>query len=141
MAKDCWSKKKSEKSNTATSNQKNDSDEEQEVEASVGIEEDELALAVTIPDQINYESDWIIDSECSNHMTGDKDKLHDMTEYKGSRVVVTTDNSRLPITHVSNTILAPRYSPQKVALSRCALCSWYEEKSTISITTNIFRPL
>ena len=70
MVKDCWSKKKLEEINVATSNQKKDSNEEQEVEASIAIEEEELALVVTIPSQINYESDWIIDLGYSNHMTG-----------------------------------------------------------------------
>lgn len=49
-------------------------------------------------------------------MTCDKEKLQNMIEYKEGRVVVTTNNLRLPITHVSNTVLALRYSPQKVAL-------------------------
>ncbi|KAE8722922.1 putative LRR receptor-like serine/threonine-protein kinase [Hibiscus syriacus] len=40
------------------------------------------------------------DSSCSNHMTGDKHKLQNLSEYNGGRVVVTTDNSRLPITHI-----------------------------------------
>lgn len=60
MVKEYWSKKKYVESNTATSNQKKDSNEEWEVEASVVIEEKELALVVAIPDQINYESDWIV---------------------------------------------------------------------------------
>jgi hypothetical protein len=38
-------------------------------------EEDELALTATLYDQIDYEKDWIVDSGCSNHMTGDKEKL------------------------------------------------------------------
>ena len=38
-------------------------------------DEDELALTTTLSDQIDYEKDWIVDSGCSNHMTGYKEKL------------------------------------------------------------------
>lgn len=57
MMKNCWSKKKFEESNARTLNQKKDSDKEWKVKASVAIEEEELALIVTIPGQINYNSD------------------------------------------------------------------------------------
>ena len=30
-----------------------------------------MALAVSNPEQVNYREDWIVDSGCSNHMTGD----------------------------------------------------------------------
>ncbi|KAF2283627.1 hypothetical protein GH714_012534 [Hevea brasiliensis] len=36
----------------------------------------------------------------SNHMTGDKEKLQSLLEYKGSRVVVTANNSKLSIAHI-----------------------------------------
>ena len=49
-------------------------------------------------------------------MTSDKEKLHDMTEYKGCRVVITANKSRLRIAHIGSTDLAPRYNHQKVAL-------------------------
>ena len=39
-----------------------------------------------------------------------------MAEYKGGHVVRTSNNSRLPIAHISSTVLAPQYNPQKVAL-------------------------
>ncbi|PON55811.1 LOW QUALITY PROTEIN: hypothetical protein TorRG33x02_298480 [Trema orientale] len=54
-------------------------------------------LTATVPEQIDYDNDWIVDSGCSNYMTGDKEKLHNMTEYKGGRVVVTANNSRLQL--------------------------------------------
>ena len=38
-------------------------------------------------------------------MTGDKHKLESMSEYKGGRVVVTADNSRLPIAHIGHYVL------------------------------------
>ncbi|KAE8732274.1 hypothetical protein F3Y22_tig00002237pilonHSYRG01326 [Hibiscus syriacus] len=56
------------------------------------------------------------DSGCSNHMTGDKQKLQNLSEYNGGRVVVTADNSRLPITHIGKTIVTPRYNTNQVQL-------------------------
>jgi hypothetical protein len=52
-------------------------EDEWDVEALFVIEEekDELAFTTIISNQINYEKDWIVDSGCSNHMTGDKEKL------------------------------------------------------------------
>ncbi|KAL4291528.1 hypothetical protein GQ457_14G003790 [Hibiscus cannabinus] len=104
MAKACWSKKKSVESNVVTSN----SEEEWDAEVFFAVEEEELALTTTMLNKIDYENDWIIDSGCSNHMTGDKEKLQNMLEYKGSRVVVTTNNSKLSISHVGNTMVSPQ---------------------------------
>lgn len=75
MAKDCQSKKQSKESNAANFNQKKDSDEEWKVKASITIKEDELALTVKIPSQINYKSDQTIDLKYSNHMNSDQKKL------------------------------------------------------------------
>ena len=80
------------------------------------MEEGELALIVTVPGLIDYNNDWIIDSGYSNHMTGDKEKLQSMIEYKGGRVVVTANNSRLPIAHIGKTKIVPRFSLQEVSL-------------------------
>ncbi|KAM0986171.1 hypothetical protein ACFX2C_013370 [Malus domestica] len=49
-------------------------------------------------------------------MTGDKQKLQNLSEYKGGRVVVTADNSRLPIAHIGKTIVTPRYNSNQVPL-------------------------
>ncbi|KAL3498214.1 hypothetical protein ACH5RR_040946 [Cinchona calisaya] len=46
----------------------------------------------------------------------DKRKLTNLTEYKGGRVVVTADNSRLPITHIGNATILPRYNSHQVEL-------------------------
>jgi len=116
MKRDCWSKKKSTESNIATSSSKEDSEDSWDAEALLAIEEEELALTVTTPEKINYENDWIVDSGCSNHMTGDRQKLQNCSEYKGNRVVVTADNSRLPIAHIGKAIVIPRYSPNQVPL-------------------------
>ncbi|KAH7845070.1 hypothetical protein Vadar_001218 [Vaccinium darrowii] len=60
-------------------------------------EKSETALAA-VPNwgAINYNDDWIVDSGCSNHMTGDKKKLSNLSAHKGDRVVVTANNSKLP---------------------------------------------
>jgi len=82
------------------------------------IEYDEPALTATLSDQIDYEKDWIVDSDCSNHMTGDKEKLQNLTEYKGNRVVVTANNSKLSIAHVGNTMVSNHYSDNDVSLQK-----------------------
>jgi len=97
-------------------------EDEWDAEALFVIEEeeddDELALTAILSDQINYEKDWIVDSGCSNHMTGDKEKLQNLTEYKGNLVVVTANNSKLPIAHVGNTMVSNHYSDNDVSLQK-----------------------
>ncbi|KAH7850454.1 hypothetical protein Vadar_033225 [Vaccinium darrowii] len=90
----------------------------EEVGASSTVtEKSETALAA-VPNRgaINYNDDWIVDSGCSNHMTGDKKKLSNLSAYKGYRVVVTSNNSKLPITHIGKTVINPRFSPSEVKL-------------------------
>ncbi|KAH7838943.1 hypothetical protein Vadar_033002 [Vaccinium darrowii] len=85
--------------------------------SSIVIKKSETTLAaVSNRGAINYNDDWIVDSGCSNHMTGDKKKLSNLSAYKGDRVVVTTNNSRLPITHIGKTAINPRFSPSEVKL-------------------------
>lgn len=85
--------------------------------SSVMIEKSEKAL-VTVSNRgaINYKDDWIVDSGCSNHMTGDKEKLSSLSAYRGDRVVITANNSRLPITHIGKTVINPRFSPNEIKL-------------------------
>lgn len=45
-----------------------------------------------------------------------QDKLESMFEYKGERVVVTANNSHLPITHIGYADIVPRISPDQVKL-------------------------
>jgi hypothetical protein len=85
---------------------------------SIAGEDDEQAFTTNVSDQIDYESDWIVDSGCSNHMTGDKEKLQNSTEYKGNRVVITANNSKLPIAHIGNTIVSNHHSDNEVALQK-----------------------
>ncbi|KAG8497318.1 hypothetical protein CXB51_008528 [Gossypium anomalum] len=93
MAKDCWSKKKIVESNAMTSKEDVQSDDEWDAEASFAVEEEDLAVAVTTFQKIDYKNNWIFYSSCSNHMTSDQEKLQDVTAYKGNRVVVTANNS------------------------------------------------
>lgn len=72
----------------------NDSEEEWNFQASLVVEEQEELAAfsiteledttalITVSDKlINYDSDWIVDLGCSNHMTRDQGKLSNMSEY------------------------------------------------------------
>ena len=70
MSRDCWSKKKSDESNVASSNM--EMEEEWDAKVLYAIEEDELALMAMMRDHIDYENDWIIDSGYSNHMIDDQ---------------------------------------------------------------------
>lgn len=111
MAKDCWSKKGLVESNATTSKSEDEWDA-QAFFAAIG----ESAFIATTSEQIDYEKDWIIDSGCSNHMTGDKEKLQDLSEYKGRHMVVTANNSKLPIAHIGNTIVSSQYNTNDVSL-------------------------
>ncbi|KAL8088766.1 hypothetical protein AgCh_038521 [Apium graveolens] len=46
---------------------------------------------------INYSKDWIIDSGCSHHLTGDGSLLSSQKEYMGDKAIVTADNSIHPV--------------------------------------------
>ena len=114
MSKDCWSKKKSVENNVASSNM--EMEEEWDIEVLYVIEEDELALMVTMGDHINDENDWIVDLGCSNHMTGDQSKLQDKKEYKGSHMVRTTNNAQLSIAQIGNRTIMPGNKSDTVSL-------------------------
>ncbi|KAL3534587.1 hypothetical protein ACH5RR_003048 [Cinchona calisaya] len=81
----------------------------------IDVPEEESSL-LSVSDRINFEEDWIIGSGCSNHMARNKEKLKDVTEYKRRRVVVTANNTKLPITHVGKTMLSPRFNNEEVQL-------------------------
>ncbi|XP_062099901.1 uncharacterized protein LOC133805758 [Humulus lupulus] len=82
IANHCYSKNHVE-GNPATSKKTINTEEEWDFEASFAVAKsekkdassEELALAAVIPEQIKYKRDWIIHFRCSNHMTGDKEKL------------------------------------------------------------------
>lgn len=90
-------------SNTTTSK----SEEKWDAEAFFAAKEEELARTTTTSNQIDYEKYLIFNLSCSNHMTSNKEKLQNLLEYKGSCVVVTTNSSKLLVTHISYTINVP----------------------------------
>nr|KAJ0189210.1 hypothetical protein LSAT_V11C800391990 [Lactuca sativa] len=79
-------------------------------------QENELALMAMMGEHINYENNWIIDSGCSIHMTGDQNKLQDMKDYKGSRTVLIANNARLPIAQIGKTTIIPGNKSGMVSL-------------------------
>ncbi|KAG6752467.1 hypothetical protein POTOM_044702 [Populus tomentosa] len=145
MAKDCWKKKEHVEGNTATFKIEDEWDahafftvveEEECLQRKEHVENDavtfkiedewdahafftevrEAAFTVTTPEHIDYEKDWIIDSGCSNHMTGDKEKLKNLVEYKGKHVVVTANNSKLAIAHVGDAVVSSQLNLKDVSL-------------------------
>ena len=47
----------------------------------------------TLISSINYENDWIVDSGCGHHLTGDDSKFSSLRDYKGNQAIVTADNT------------------------------------------------
>jgi len=84
---------------------------------------------------INYQDDCIVDPGCSNHMTGDKNKLQSMTKYKGDRILMTNDY-KMQITHIGNTIIAPRFSPHWVQLQNAFPYARNEGESIVNVPTH-----
>ncbi|KAL8143673.1 hypothetical protein V2J09_016705 [Rumex salicifolius] len=85
-------------------------------------EEEELALTSTVveipsteacvadsvkKERINYEKDWIVDSGCSHHMTGDMSKFTKMRKYEGREAVITADNTMHSVQHVGDLTISP----------------------------------
>ena len=96
FARDCWAKK--EEGNAVTLKTEED-EEEWDAQASFVVEEPQWEKSVeivttcidkpveetklaTMSETINYNDDWIVDSSCSNHMTGDKGKFLSMFNEK-----------------------------------------------------------
>jgi len=46
---------------------------------------------------IDYNKDWIVDSGCSHHATGNSSLLSDVHPHCGKRVIITADNSLHPV--------------------------------------------
>ncbi len=51
-------------------------------------------------------------------MIGDRKKLCNMSEYKRGKVIITIDNSKLPITNIGSTMIVPSFSPNQVLLKK-----------------------
>lgn len=80
------------------------------------IQQRNLHLPLYVITQSTIKNDWIVDSGCSNHMTGDMSKLMNITKYNGDRVILTIDNTQLPIAHVGETNLPHKYGHEEFQL-------------------------
>lgn len=49
-------------------------------------------------------------------MMGDIKKLEGLEKYKGKQVIVTANNSKLPITHIGKTLISLQFSPNQIKL-------------------------
>ncbi|CAM8881464.1 unnamed protein product [Rhodiola kirilowii] len=104
FARDCRNRRPAHGNTVTHHYHKDDSEEEWDFEAAFVVDDladqeidvsdkvslnnmavDEVALAATSMDKIDYDKNWIVDSGCSNHMTGDKKKLLGMSKYAGCR--------------------------------------------------------
>ena len=47
---------------------------------------------------IDYNEEWIVDSGCSHHATGNETLLSDVRPHCQKKVIVTVDNSMHPVT-------------------------------------------
>ncbi|XP_076925567.1 uncharacterized protein LOC143588461 [Bidens hawaiensis] len=70
-------------------------------------EEHVMALTANTETEDNSLDDWIVDSGCSNHMSGEKAKLRNPVKYEGNRVIVIAENSRQKIAHVGDILFKP----------------------------------
>lgn len=118
MAKDCRTPQPEQGNATVVREE-----EEWDVQALAAQTDDEVkkeedsVLTVTTNQSENRLNDWIIDSGCSNHLTGDKEKLSNPVKYNGSRVVVIADNSRHTISHIGNVVFPSEGQRYKLKLS------------------------
>ncbi|GKV08051.1 hypothetical protein SLEP1_g19738 [Rubroshorea leprosula] len=122
FARDCKYKKGSVQGNVATSrDEENHSEEEWDMQAScatveieVEVEANQVVLSTSNQSRVDYSKNWIIDSGAASHMTGDEEKLLNLSEYKGNRVVVTADDTRLPIKQIGDAVITPRTNSEQV---------------------------
>ncbi|GKU88341.1 hypothetical protein SLEP1_g2621 [Rubroshorea leprosula] len=112
FARDYRYKKGSVQGNVATSREEeNHNEKEWDMEAScatveieVEVKANQVALSASNQSKVDYSKNWIIDSRAASRMTGDEKKLLNLSEYKGNRVVVTTDDTRLSIKQIGDAI-------------------------------------
>ncbi|KAI9078866.1 hypothetical protein K1719_039136 [Acacia pycnantha] len=65
--------------------------------------------------EVDYKKDWIVDSGCTAHMTGDVEKLHNLSNVKMFKM---TSKGTIPITQVGDTIISFKSSNDKLPLQR-----------------------
>lgn len=111
MARDCRSENV-EEGNAATSQV----EETWDAEAFYAQDQEEVAFNATVESRGNKFEEWIVDSGCSNHMTGEHEKLQESRNYEGSKVVVIADNSKLSIAHIGNVVFCPEDNNRELKL-------------------------
>ncbi|KAJ4972418.1 hypothetical protein NE237_005517 [Protea cynaroides] len=125
FARECRSPKKVEEGNSVVSNTHISNDDnhpigcrtkDQEWEEFILPEHQVNAALILVDEETTYSKEWIIDSGCSNHMTGDERKFLSKYDYKGKRIVVTANNAKLPIAHVSSVTCTPTSSNEGLVL-------------------------
>ncbi|KAJ4980253.1 hypothetical protein NE237_031090 [Protea cynaroides] len=136
FARECLSPKKVEEGNSVVSNTpvSNDDSEDERGAFISTIEDHPIACrtedqeweefmlpehqvdAALVTKDTAYSKEWIIDSGCSNHMTGDERKFVSKNDYKGKRIVVTANNAKLPIAHVRSVSCTPTSSDEGLVL-------------------------
>ncbi|KAI4357476.1 hypothetical protein L6164_001424 [Bauhinia variegata] len=52
-----------------------------------------MARITSNPASIDFENDWIVDSSCGHHVTGDASKFSSLHSYQGKDAIVTADNT------------------------------------------------
>lgn len=123
MAKEC--RKPQEEGNVATEARNEEAWDDAALMAQVVNESEaqglkaqahEKALVTTAGNDTNKLEDWIVDSGCSHHMTGEKRRLNNPTKYSGNQVVVIADNSRHPIAHVGDVAFSSSFDRKEVIL-------------------------
>ncbi|KAD2394436.1 hypothetical protein E3N88_41413 [Mikania micrantha] len=111
MAKNCRVKLNDE-GNTATVK----NDDGWDAEALVAQVEDAEVFNVITENRRNRLDEWIVDSGCSNHLTGDKERLKNPIVYGGSKVVTIDDNSKYQIAHIGDVVFSSEGGKQDLVL-------------------------
>ena len=64
---------------------------------SIQVVEQKLAQYFVNYANNNKIEEWIVDSKCSHHVTGDDSLFSEMRDHHGDRVIITIDNQTYPI--------------------------------------------
>lgn len=75
-----------------------------------------VALVVSVEKHSSSLDEWIVDSGCTNHMTGELNHFTNPTDYEGSKVVVIAEDSRYKIAHVGEVTLPADSNNHEVTL-------------------------
>ncbi|KAK3005199.1 hypothetical protein RJ639_016441 [Escallonia herrerae] len=62
--------------------------------------------SATFSAPVNYEKEWIIDSGCSHHVTGNDSLFSELHQHSGDKVIITADNSVHPVEKEGNVCIA-----------------------------------